>query len=54
MSDRTPYDGKPFYCAICGMGLAEFMACELPECQLETEGEARSRQQQKLKEARAH
>ena len=54
MSERTPYDGLPYYCAICGMGLAEFMACELSECQLETAGEARARQQQALQQARAH
>jgi hypothetical protein len=52
--DRTPYDGQPYYCALCGAGLAEFYACELPECDLETQAQARARQQQKLAEARAH
>jgi hypothetical protein len=54
MTDRTPYDGQPYYCALCGMGLAEFYACELPDCELESQAQARARQQQKLAEARAH
>jgi hypothetical protein len=36
MSERTPYDGKPYYCALCGLGLAEYIACEEPGCELET------------------
>jgi hypothetical protein len=53
MSGRTPYDGEPFYCARCGLGFGELMACEEPDCELESEEKARDRQQQKLKEARA-
>lgn len=41
--DRTPYDGKPFYCKTCGLGLGEFMACEEPDCVLETTEEAERR-----------
>ena len=41
--NRAPYDGKPFYCAACGMGYAEYLACEEPECQLEPEKAARDR-----------
>ena len=52
--ERTPYDGEPYYCALCGAGLGEFMACELPDCDLETQATARERQQKKLREARAH
>lgn len=32
---RTPTDGKPFYCAKCGCGLDEYLACEMPDCELE-------------------
>jgi hypothetical protein len=41
---RTPYDGKPFYCALCGLGFGEMMACEEPDCQPETEAAAKARQ----------
>lgn len=42
MADRTPTDGKPYYCAYCGLGLGELMACEnVPFCRLETEEEAK-------------
>lgn len=40
MADRHPYDSKPYYCKKCGMGFAEYIACELPDCELETEGDA--------------
>jgi hypothetical protein len=53
MSDRTPYDGAPFYCATCGLGLGEYMACEDGGCELESEVNAKARQQNKLREARA-
>lgn len=44
MSDeRTPTDGKPYYCALCGCGFGEFLACELPDCQLETDRKALNR-----------
>lgn len=54
MSERTPYDGQPYYCELCGLGLAEFMACEDGDCQLKSEQAAQARKQQKLREARAH
>jgi hypothetical protein len=54
MTERTPYDGKPFYCSTCGMGLSEYMACEDGDCQLEGEAIATARQERKLKEARAY
>ena len=54
MSDRTPYDGKPYYCKLCGLGISEVMACEDGDCALESEQAARERQQRKLAEARAH
>lgn len=46
MEDRNPWDGKPFYCIICAMGLGEFMACEEPDCRLESEERAKERQRQ--------
>ena len=43
MSERTPYDGQPYYCATCGCGLGEFMACEEVDCLLETKEAAVAR-----------
>jgi hypothetical protein len=52
---RTPHDGKPYFCAVCGDGLAEFVSCELAECELETTAAAEARRaEQLLREARAH
>jgi hypothetical protein len=42
---RTPTDGKPFYCALCGLGWGEFMACEEVDCRLESEAEASLRKE---------
>lgn len=33
--ERTPKDGKPYYCVKCSMGFDEYLACELPDCELE-------------------
>lgn len=44
MTDRNPYDGRPFYCQNCGSGLGEYLACEEPQCELETPQQAQSRQ----------
>lgn len=33
--NRTPIDGKPYYCIKCGLGYGEYMACEEPDCELE-------------------
>lgn len=41
--ERTPTDGEPYYCALCGLGFAEFMACEEPDCKLEDWETARKR-----------
>jgi len=35
MQTHHPYNGRPFYCIKCGMGYAEYVACELPDCELE-------------------
>jgi hypothetical protein len=45
MFDRTPYNGRPYYCKTCGMGFAEYMACEEPNCELESEAEAITRKE---------
>ena len=34
---RSHYDGEPFYCALCGLRFGEYLACEMPDCQLESE-----------------
>lgn len=39
----TPYNGEPYYCAECGLGFAEFVACEHTDCRLETRAEAQER-----------
>jgi len=43
MDDRTPRDGKPFYCVKCNLGYGEYLACELPDCELESEASAEMR-----------
>ena len=40
---RHPSDGKPFYCAVCGCGFDEYLACEMPDCELETLEQANKR-----------
>lgn len=40
---RTPTDGQPFYCKLCGAGYGEYAACEMPDCELEGSEEARAR-----------
>jgi hypothetical protein len=42
---RSPYDGKPYYCETCGIGFAEFMACEDGDCKLEDEASAEARRE---------
>jgi len=42
-TDRNPRDGRPYYCAVCGAGFGEYLACEMPDCKLETEAEAAKR-----------
>lgn len=44
MTRRSPRDGRPFYCSLCGAGYGEYMACEEPDCELESEASAKSRQ----------
>jgi hypothetical protein len=49
---RAPHDGEPFYCATCGLGLGEVMACEEGACEFESR--ATAQQRRALHEARAH
>ena len=48
---RSPYNGKPYYCDKCGAGFGEYMACEMPDCTLETEQIAQDRREQRLIES---
>ena len=41
--DRKPDDGHPYYCKLCGAGLDEYFACELPDCELESIEDAQER-----------
>jgi hypothetical protein len=43
MNERTPYDGQPYYCMICGLGFGEFIACEEVDCILEDSARAIAR-----------
>lgn len=45
---RTPYDGKPYYCAFCGLGWIEYQACEAVCCELESVEDAMDRRNKKL------
>jgi hypothetical protein len=58
MTERKPNDGRPYYCALCGLGFGEFLACEEGDCELESDAEAwkrlkpnRSKQPTKSKSA---
>lgn len=52
MTERTPYDGKPYYCADCGLGWPEVRACEDGPCTLEKIETAQKRRRAHL--AREH
>lgn len=39
----TWLSGKPYYCKLCGVGMGEYMACEEPDCELESEETAQVR-----------
>jgi len=41
--ERTPRDGLPYYCAICGLGFGEYLACEEAGCRLESIRDAETR-----------
>lgn len=44
---RDPYDGEPYYCKVCECGYGEYMACELPDCQLEDKEVAQLRKRRR-------
>lgn len=48
---RTPYDGQPFYCKLCGAGWGEYGACEEPNCTLEDAQTAQQRAAKRKAEA---
>jgi hypothetical protein len=41
-TERSPYDGRPYYCADCGLGYGEWLACD-EACSIETEHDAQER-----------
>lgn len=45
MTQRHPYDGQPYYCAICGADFAEYLACDSEnfDCSLESTEDAQAR-----------
>lgn len=45
--DKSWTNGKPYYCKLCGAGYAEYLACEMPDCELETETDAQERVQKR-------
>lgn len=47
--NRTPTDGYPYYCAVCGVGLAEFLSCEEIMCEMESKNKAKERRLQHLR-----
>jgi len=46
-SERSPYDAEPYYCTSCGLGYAEFLACEDDDCALEHRDLAEARAEKK-------
>jgi hypothetical protein len=42
--NRDPYDGLPYYCALCGLGISEVISCDESECCLESKATAKARQ----------
>jgi hypothetical protein len=49
VTERDPYDGRPYYCALCGAGYGEFIVCEMPDCKLETVKAAEKRARANLR-----
>jgi hypothetical protein len=41
---RDPYDGLPYYCALCGVEFDEVTVCEESGCCFESEAIAKARQ----------
>lgn len=50
MAEEKPWlNGEPYYCDTCGLGMAEYLACEDGKCKLESKASA----QKRMKKARA-
>lgn len=45
---RHYLDSQPYYCLTCGGGIAEYMACDEPNCQLEGKKTAKDRRERTL------
>jgi len=43
MIERSPRDGRPYYCDLCGAGYGEYLACDGADCRLEPKGIADAR-----------
>lgn len=41
--ERTPYDGRPYYCDNCRRAFVEYVGCDKMECSLEPIEEAQRR-----------
>lgn len=41
--DKPWLSGKPYYCNLCGCGGPEVVACEEPDCEMESKEEAEAR-----------
>jgi hypothetical protein len=41
--NETWLSGRPYYCAVCGLGGGEYMACEEVDCRLEPIDQAQLR-----------
>lgn len=50
---RTPLSAVPYYCKVCGAGYGEYLACDAPDCKLESLHEAGKRRKAYLKELEA-
>lgn len=46
MVSRSPDDGLPYYCKLCGMGYHGYTACVEKDCELESDATAKARQKQ--------
>lgn len=51
---RHYLDGKPYYCADCGLGAAEVAACEDGPCTMETEETAKLRRERNPEKAKEY
>ena len=52
--NRHCFDGLPYYCAVCGVGIEEYHACDETECRIEAKevAEARARRRRPITTAK--